>query len=116
MSHYADYVAERLGKLVYETPDGFALYWFPQHAQHGEVVYIEDIFVAAGKRRSGVASDMADYIAEAARARGVKVMIGSVNPQAKGATASLKVLLGYGMALERVGQDGLIYFTKSLED
>lgn len=116
MSHYKDYVAERLGKLVYERDEGFALYWFLTIEGRGEVVYIEDIYVQPEHRKTSVASQMADYIADEARARDVTTMLGSVNPQAKGATTSLKVLLAYGMLLDHVGSDGLIYFVKSLED
>lgn len=116
MSHYADYISERLGKLCYECEKGFATYFYTGHPQYGDVVYIEDIFVTAAHRRAGVASEMADYVAEEARGKGVKVMLGSVNPQARGATASLKALLAYGMSLDRVGADGLIYFVKDLED
>lgn len=116
MSHYASYVSERLGKLVYEFPEGFIVYWYPEHKEHGETLYIEDIFVDAKHRRTGIATQRADEICEAAKGRGVKVMYGSVNPLAKGATNSLKCLLYYGMDLSHIGDDGLIYFIKSLED
>jgi GNAT superfamily N-acetyltransferase len=113
MSHYADYVKERQGKLVYECDDGFAVYWYLQHPTHGECVYIEDIYVVPEKRKSGVGAWMADQIAEEAGGRGVTVMLGSVNPQTSGATTSLKVLLGYGMSLEGI-QGELIMFSKDI--
>jgi GNAT superfamily N-acetyltransferase len=113
MSHYGDYISERLGKLIYECPEGFAVYWYRQ-GPLGEVVYIEDIYVTPKFRKTGAASKMADYIADEARAKGVNWLLGSVNPEANGATTSLKVLLAYGMTLDRVGGDGLIYFVKDL--
>ena len=115
MSHYADYIKERLGKLCFECEDGFAVYFYTTLQGSGECVYIEEIYVAPHARRKGVAAWMANQIAEEAQGRGVRTMVGSVNPQARGATASLTVLLGYGMTLHSV-DNGLIYFSKSLED
>ncbi len=115
MSHYADYVRERLGKRIYEDDHGFAVYFDTEHPEWGTVCYIEDIFVVPSRRRDHAATVMADEIAAVAKERGVKMLMGSVNPKTNGATASLKVLLGYGMQLDHVSADGLIFFVKSLE-
>jgi hypothetical protein len=108
MSHYANYVRERLNKQCYETPEGFAVYWYTDDA-----VYIEDIYVEIGFRKSGAASRMADYIADEARCIGITKMLGSVNTQANGATISTQVLLGYGMMVSHISGD-LIIFTKDI--
>lgn len=116
MSHYGEYIVERLGKLIEENEHGFAVYSYVDHARYGKVVYLEEIFVARESRQARVATQMADEIAEKAKALGIKVMLGSVSPDANGSTTSLHVLLGYGMYLDYVGNDGLIYFSKTLED
>ncbi len=95
MSLFADYLAEFSDKNVIETPQGFATYTFPDK----ETVYIEDIYVAPSFRKSKKASEMADQIVCIARERGCSKLLGSVIPTAKNSTASLKVLLGYGMVL-----------------
>ena len=110
MSHYADYLRERLGKHVLETEHGFAVFFeIPEE----RAIYIEDIFVEKDHRETGVASQMADAIAEAAKEDGFQFLLGSVNPKTHGATRSLRVLLGYGMQLSHV-KDGLIWFKKEL--
>ncbi len=117
MSLYGDYIGERLGKLIYEIDGkGFATYFFPVHPEHGECVYIEELFVHHEHRRSRFGTELGDYVCEVARGRGIKTLLGSVNPKARGATESIKSLLYYGMKLDSVGDDGLIYFYKSLED
>mgnify|MGYP000517407130 CR=1 FL=1 len=115
MSLYGEYIFERLGKSICESDYGFAIHFDVEHPVLGTVVYIEDIYVVERHRRSHAAAGMADRIAADAVARGIKVMLGSVSARAKGSTDSLRVLLGYGMVLDHVGQDGLIYFTKRLE-
>lgn len=107
-SNFASYKMEREGALVLERAEGFAVYKYVN-----EGVYIEDIFVAKEFRRSAVAATMADQICEEARTRGVNTLIGSVDVTANGATASLAVLLAYGMSVKAVSGN-LILFTKSL--
>ncbi len=114
MSHYADYLVERLGKLVLEVEDGFAVYYYLDW-QDVPAVYIEELYVAPNARGHHVARDMANTIADKARDKDVSLMLGSVNPAARGATASVKVLLAYGMQLDSL-DGGLIMFSKSLED
>lgn len=114
MSHYAEYVKERLGKLIFECDEGFAVYWYLQHPEHGFTVYIEDIYVVPEARKKNVASWMADQIVEEAQGRGASTMLGSVNPKANGATTSLKVLLAYGMTLDGPDATGLIFFSKHI--
>lgn len=104
MSLFAEYLKEREGKEVLETEVGFAIYSF-----NGTECYLSDIFVRAGLRRSGAATELADEVSERARIAGCKILSGSVNPRLKSATTSIKVLLGYGMQLHSSSQDALIF-------
>ena len=110
MSLYADYIKERLGDHIIERPEGFAAY---RYLNDGKSVYITDIYVVPTYRRSDLASRMADEIAAIARDQGATEMVGTVNPSANNATASLGVLLAYGMKLKSCSND-LIVFTKEI--
>lgn len=109
MSLYADYLRERTTDLILEDPKGFATYRYIDD----KTVYIVDIYVVPEARKQGFASELANLIAEEAKAKGCTSMLGSVVPSAKGSTTSLKVLLGYGMRLDRSG-DNYIFFRKDL--
>ena len=108
MSLFANYRKERLGKDTLESPIGFATFEFAD-----DVVYIEDIYVIPEHRKSGEASRLADRICDIARDRGCKRVMGSVAPQANGATESCKVLLAYGFKIFKSTPD-LVYFVKEL--
>jgi hypothetical protein len=56
---------------------------------------------------------MADHVAVLAKERGCTFMTGSVCPQLKSATDSMKVLLAYGMKLHSVTPN-LVFFTKDI--
>ena len=105
MSFYADYLRERTNDEIIETEDGFATYRFidPQ------TVYIVDIYVRPEARLRGVASDISDMVVDLAKKRGCSRLIGSVVPSAKGSTASLKALLGYGFKLDSSTNDFIVF-------
>lgn len=107
-SNFAQYIKERAGKSIVESEKGFATYFYQD-----EFVYIEDIFVNAEHRKSGVATEFADRIAEEAKNLGYAKMLGSVCPSANGSTASLKVLLAYGFKLFK-SLDNVIYLSKEI--
>lgn len=107
-SLYAQYVREREGKEIVETDDGFATFYFTNG-----FCYIEDIFVVPAKRKSGIAAELANQISEIAKKNGIKKLLGSVSPKAKGADASMKVLMAYGFKLLNSDKD-LIYFEKEI--
>lgn len=109
-SMYAKYVKERLGDEILETELGFATY---RYLNNGKTVYIVDIYILPSHRRAGIARNFANLIAEKAKARGAKEMLGTVVPGAKNATDSLKVLLGYGMELQSASTE-IIIFRKEL--
>lgn len=100
---------EREGKHVLENPKGFATYKFMDDG-----CYIEDIYVLPEERHSGVAGQMADYIAEITKSKGLKHLYGSVCPQAENANASLKVLMAYGFELHSAGPN-MVYMKKVLK-
>lgn len=109
-SNYALYIKEREGKDIIEDVRGFATY----EIYGSEAVYIVDIFVRKEFRNEGIAKSYADAIASIARDKGIKLMLGSVDPRANGASASEKVLIAYGMAYKGTGPDGLRYFSKEI--
>jgi predicted GNAT superfamily acetyltransferase len=94
---FKDYLKERLGREMLESEHGFAIYGFNCLGLDMPHVYIEDIYVTPEKRKSGEAVRLADKIAEMAKSKGIRAMVGSVAIDATGSETSLKVLIAYGM-------------------
>lgn len=107
-SLYAQYLEEKGCRHIYETEYGFATYEF-----QGELVYIVDIYVVPEMRKQGKAMTLALKVAEEARERGCRAVLGSVDPRARNSTESLKALLALGMEPLRCEGD-LIYFIREL--
>lgn len=95
-SMYAQYLIERTDDHIIEDERGFVTYRYLNEKQ----CYIVDIFVLPEHRDMGVASSLADRVAAEARSLGRTELVGTVIPSAKAATASLMVLLAYGMVLD----------------
>lgn len=110
MSLYGDYIQERLGKKIIEDEFGFATYYT---AYNNEYMYIEDLYVKPECRKQAKASSYADQIAEIAREKGIKKLLGSVNLLSNNPDASLKTLYGYGFKLKEC-VDQLIYLEKEI--
>lgn len=111
---YAAYLRESQNKEMLETPHGFLTYGF--NCVPGVSfphVYIEDLYVVPSARKTHVATEMADRVADIARERGVTKMIGSVSLGRKGADANLEVLKRYGMRLF-AAHDQTIFTIKDL--
>lgn len=108
MSLYKDYVKEREGLETLESPHGFALYKIKDNE-----CYIQDIFVDRMHRRSGIAAEMADKVADMAKEQGCIWLVGSVDTRAKGSDTSIKVLLAYGMKFSTAKGD-MLYFVKGI--
>jgi GNAT superfamily N-acetyltransferase len=107
----AEYRLEREGIETIEYDDGFATYeLLPEHG----ALYIIDIFVRKGARKSGLASQMADEITTVARQHGCRWLLGSVDPRTNGATASVRVLLAYGFEVSHLDGD-LVMFKKEID-
>jgi GNAT superfamily N-acetyltransferase len=110
MSLYAEYLRERTRDEIFETPEGFATY---RYVNDGKSVYIIDLYTTPEVRKLGVASAIADCIAEKAKAKGCLEMLGTVVPSTRNSTISMKVLLAYGMELQSADRD-LIIFRKEI--
>lgn len=108
------YLRERENKSILETPHGFTIYGyncvpgldFPH-------VYIQDNYVKPEHRKSGLARGMADEICKAAKAAGIKILMGSVDGSANNAHESMLVLIAYGMKLYTIN-GSVAWFSKEL--
>lgn len=109
MSLYSDYISEKTNKSIIETEKGFVTYSFPDKT----TVYIEDIYIKPAYRNSYEASLLANQVVDIAKERGCVKLVGSVVPSTKNSTASLSVLIGYGMKLSSSTND-FILFEKDL--
>lgn len=109
MSMYANYLREKTSDKIIETDKGFATYRFLEDKTGNKCVYIVDIYVLPNHRKFDIASTIADNIVDEARIMGCVKLLGSVVPSNKGSTASLKVLLAYGMTLESSTNDFILF-------
>jgi len=109
MSFYAQYLKERTNDEIIETKKGFLTYRFMPTGE----VYIVDLYIHPDFREQGEASALADEVVAIAKQRGCTELLGSVVPSNKGSTASLKVLLAYGMNLKSSTND-FILFSKGI--
>ena len=112
MNLYRDYMKEREGGDLVYNDKGFATY---KEIKVGEIplIYIVNIFAKKEYRKTGVASSLADQIAKIAESKGIKYLLGSVDPKANGATDSMKALLAYGFTLSYM-DERLIYLKKGI--
>lgn len=108
MSMLLEYFKEREGAESIETDEGFATYIISDSE-----CYLKDIFVRPEFRKAGTATRIANEVVRIARLKGCTFLTGSVCPKAKNSTASLQVLIGYGMELFS-SQDNLIIFKKDI--
>lgn len=101
---FKEYFKELKDLDVYEQEEGFILYRItPPH------LYVRDIYVKPEFRRSHIAASMADRLAEASKVYGCTHMLGDVEPSNANATASIKVLLAYGMSVVEAHEDEIIF-------
>jgi GNAT superfamily N-acetyltransferase len=105
---FSTYLKEREGLDTLEFDHGFISFRINK-----DECYIKHIYVEQEHRKSGYASQMADAVAEIARAKGCHWLTGSVSANAEGAHASLLVLLGYGMKLVKADSN-MIYFGRAI--
>jgi acetyltransferase (GNAT) family protein len=109
MSLYAEYIKERRNHGCLETEDGFATFEYVTD----KIVYIIDLYVVPSKRKSNIASNLADEICRVAKEAGKTQLLGSVDLQSIGAQDSIKVLLAYGMKISHAEKNAL-YFIKDI--
>lgn len=110
-SLYGQYIKERCGRGILETKDGFATFEYPTN----EIVYIIDLYISPNKRKSHVATSLADKIVEQAIKDGRKYLLGSVDVTANGAEASCKVLEAYGMKVHKIAEPMIFYIKQIAE-
>lgn len=106
LSLYAQYVLERTDDLIIENDKGFATY---RYIDDKKTVYIVDIFIVPGERRSGEASRLANAIVKEAKDRGCNKLIGSVVPSTHGSSDSIRALMAYGMTLDSCSNDFILF-------
>lgn len=108
MSLYSDYLKELGTSGIIEEDNGFATYNIL-----GKECYLTQIYITPDARKTGLASKLADKVADIGISNGCQVMTGSVNTKIKDPTSSMKVLLAYGFKLLR-SELGIIWFIKNI--
>ena len=111
LSLYGQYLTERTSRGILETEHGFATFDYITD----DTVYIVDLYVVPEKRKSHVASEIADKICEEAVKAGRKYLLGSVDLTAKGAETSCKVLEAYGMVIHKVAEP-MVFYVKQIAE
>ena len=109
LSLYGQYLTERTSRGILETEHGFATFDYITD----DTVYIVDLYVVPEKRKSHVASEIADKICEEAVKLGKKYLLGAVDLTANGAENSVKVLEAYGMKVHKVVEP-MVFYIKPL--
>jgi len=108
---YARYLKETENKEMLQTEHGFLTYGFNCVPGVGfPHVYIQDLWVKPEARKTHVATEMADKVADIAKEKGCRLMFGSVNVKANNPDTSLKVLQSYGMRLYSTSNDAIWLF------
>lgn len=103
LSNFGKYILEREGKSILENEHGFFTYKI-----HNEECYIEDIFIKKESRRTGIATEMANLLAEMAIENGCKYLTGTCVPSTNGATESMKAMFSYGFKIHACINDKII--------
>ncbi len=108
MSMWANYQKEVWGFETLENEKGFVSYQVLEDA-----IFITDIYVEPDFRRSGIAWEFADEIAEMARAQGKQRLLGRVDVTQADSATSLKAQLAYGF-VPFSAEQGKIWLRKEL--
>lgn len=108
-SLFGQYIKERTNREIIENHIGFATYVVEKDS-----IYIEDVFVIPSYRKSRVASDFVNQIAQIAKDKGIKKLYTSVVPTANGSTISLVACVKYGFKLDS-SANNFILFVKEIE-
>lgn len=97
---YAQYLSETLSQHYLEDSMGRGFLTYSYDSIPGldfPHVYIVDLYTLPEHRKSGIAAQLADKVAESAKQRGIHLMFGSVCKHSKTKDSSAKVLEAYGM-------------------
>lgn len=110
---YFEYLKERYPRYhVIEFDHGFCTF-YESTFKNEKATYIENIYVRPQYRQTQYATKLSEEVQRRAIAVGSKYLLGTVDPDAQGATISLKTLLGHGMTVDSIDND-LIWFYKEL--
>lgn len=105
---YADYLKERLGKILVQKATGFFIVSY-----RGDALYLEDIYIKPEFRHTGEAQRFSDECYQMALKLKLKFLIGSVNIDAKGAEYSARIILENGFKFHEMDEkENMIYFKK----
>lgn len=110
-SLYAQFVEERAEtRFVLEHENCFATL---ELVENDQGLYIVDFFVEKESREKGIAFKLMEEVAQIAKDKGCKFLLGSCDPRSRCADRSIKAILRSGMKpLKTVGE--LVYFIKEL--
>lgn len=110
---WSDYIRERFPDInILKEEEGFATYKY-FNLNNEKAVYIEDIYIKPEFRKLNLATSFSNKIQEIAKEQGCKYLLGTVSPEAKNATESLKVLLAHNMLLFK-SEPNLIWLYKEI--
>lgn len=105
---YAKYLKERESAELLEKDWGFATYKLGP-----DYVYLQDIYVDESERQSGKGVELMNEVAEIARAKGIKTLLGSVDTGAPFATTMMTIMIKQGFKLMSCSGN-LIYLKKDI--
>lgn len=103
-SLYSQYIREKTNDYILENKKGFATYTFSNETD----CWIKDVYIVPKYRKKGLMSQFGDEIAEIAKQKGCKRILGSIVVSTKNSTDALKALLSYGMKLDSSTNDFIL--------
>jgi GNAT superfamily N-acetyltransferase len=106
---YWQYMKEREGTEVIETPHGFITH----KPVSADTWYLVDIWVSPEMRRSQHGTELLNLAIELAKQNGIKRVIGSCAPSSEGSTASIIGMIKHGFKLHSAQSD-MIYLAKDI--
>ena len=102
---FKEYFKELQNLEIYEENDGFVLYKIEDGNLH-----IRHIYIKPEKRRTSLATRMADNLVAYAKQMGCTTMTADVEPSNKNATEATKVILSYGFTIAAAYIDEIIFY------
>lgn len=108
MSHYGDYIKERLNMGIIEDAYGFATY-----RKLDEHIYIQDMYVIPTARNQKHGQRYLDVIIQYAKGEGYSRLLTTVDPMTNGSTHSIGVIINVGFKLMNISNN-LIWLEKEI--
>jgi len=94
MSLYEDYIKERDGSDMIQTPAGFIIYSIA-----GSECFITDMYVKPSERGSSAAFELGDSVTQVAKEKKCTLLTSNIHINTPFDVASLRVQLRYGFKL-----------------